>query len=131
MPEAILYWRTSVGEHDSLDSRHTAELGPECKRLERGNSWVVCTLNFTAEPDWTRLLDDATEAGLWTLPDPFTLPYEGSWVLDGWSMTVEVRDGEHYRAYQYNNPDAYDWPETRTALALMEIFNRPWHHVFD
>lgn len=129
--EAILYWRTSVDENGSLDSLHTAELGPRCKSLERGNSWVVCYLNFPAEPDWTRLLDDATDAGVWTLPDPFTLPYEGWSVLDGWSMTVELRDGEHYRAYHYNNPDAYDWPETRTAVALMEIFNRPWRQVFD
>lgn len=129
--EVILYWRTSIDENDSLDARHTAELGPKCKRLERGNRWVVCYLNFTTEPDWTRLLNDATDAGVWTLPDPFTLPYEGSWVLDGWSMTVEVRDGEHYRAYHYSNPDAYDWPETRQAVALMEIFNRPWRQVFD
>lgn len=124
--EAILYWRTSADENDSLDARHTAELGPKCKRLERGNAWVVCYLDFTAEPDWARLLDDATDAGVWTLPDPFALPYEGRWVLDGWSMTVEVRNGEHYRAYHYDNPDAYDWPETRQAVALMAIFDRPW-----
>lgn len=129
--EAILYWHTSADEDDSLDARHTAELGPKCERLERGNSWAVCYVNFTDEPDWTRLLDDATDAGVWTLPDPFALPYEGWWVLDGWSITVELRDGDHYRAYHYDNPDAYDWPETRTAEALMEIFNRPWHHVFD
>jgi hypothetical protein len=91
----------------------------------------VCYTSFSTEPDWARLLNAAGDAEVWTLPDPFSLPYEGWRVTDGWSMTVEVREGARYRAYHYDNPDSYDWPETRKAMALMEIFNRPWKHVFE
>jgi hypothetical protein len=40
-------------------------------------------------------------------------------VVDGWSMTVELRDGSHYRAYHYNNPDSRKpSPEAASAVAI-------------
>jgi len=126
--EAIRYWHQPVDETDGLDSDLTARFGPTCKRIERGDWWVICYSQFSTQPDWAGLLADATAEQVWQLPDPFGLYY--AWrVTDGWSMTIELRDGPEYRAFEYNNPDAYDWPETRHAVVLMEIFNRPWQWV--
>lgn len=60
----------------------------------------------------------AEAAGLWTLPDQW-IPPDGMQVVDGWGMTVELRDGSRYRAYHYTNPDARNpSPEAASAVTI-------------
>jgi hypothetical protein len=67
---------------------------------------------------------DSLEAlGVWTLPDQDDLPRDSIMVFDGWSMTVEVRDGPRYRSYAYSNPDAHKQPEQVAASALGQMDN--------
>ncbi len=39
-------------------------------------------------------------------------------IWDGWNVTVEIRDGEKYRWYSYENPNAYTDKEDRQAYAV-------------
>ena len=49
-------------------------------------------------------------------PDPSALPPDHVVVLDGWTMVVELRDGERYRTYRYNNPESHTkWPSAAQA----------------
>jgi hypothetical protein len=79
----------------------------------------TCRADFTRSPDWRAVLERAEALGLWTLPDQWSLPYDGMQVTDGWSIVVELRDGSRYRAYHYNNPDARKpSPEAASAVAI-------------
>jgi hypothetical protein len=42
-------------------------------------------------------------------------------LADGWSMTVELRDGPFYRSYAYSNPDAYEGAAYEAANAIGEV----------
>jgi hypothetical protein len=76
----------------------------------------TCRALFIRSPDWASLLERAEDDGLWTLPDPSSLPPTTYFQLDGWSMTVELRDGASYRAYHYVFPMATRvWPEGEAA----------------
>ena len=83
-----------------------------CSRYSTSARKHTCRAEFTRSPDWGAVLKRAEAAGLWTLPDESSLPSDGMQILDGWSITVELRDGSRYRAYNYNNPDIRKrWPE--------------------
>lgn len=128
--EAIRYWPAgSLDEDDHLDAQLTEDLGSTCEQLLHGDDSTVCYGRFVGEPDWSRIMREASEAGLWTLPDPSTLPEDSVWALDGWGMTVELRDGRTYRTYEYRNPGGHAWPEARQAEALADIFGEIWQHV--
>jgi hypothetical protein len=79
----------------------------------------VCRALFTRPPDWGDLLGRMEADGLWTLPDPSTFPDDGVLALDGWGITVELREGGSYRAYQYSNPHHHPrWPQAKQAEAI-------------
>jgi len=90
-----------------------------CSRYSTSARKHTCRAEFTRSPDWGAVLKRAEAAGLWTLPDESSLPSDGMQILDGWSITVELRDGSRYRAYNYNNPDVRKrWPEAGSAVAI-------------
>jgi hypothetical protein len=69
------------------------------------------------------VLRRAEAAGLWALPDESALGGEPSVAVDGWSLTVEVRDGARYRTYRYYMPRAdAERPEERRAAAIGAVF---------
>lgn len=78
----------------------------------------VCRARFTRPPDWSAARRAAERAGLWQLPDESSLPDDGLIILDGWGITVELRDGTAYRAYRYGNPDRLPWPEVDSAVRI-------------
>src|SRR5262245_59572223 len=78
----------------------------------------TCRATFTRSPDWAAVLKRAEAAGLWTLPDQW-LPPDGMQITEGWGIIVELRDGNRYRVYHYNNPDVRGpSPENASAVAI-------------
>jgi hypothetical protein len=124
--ELVRYWRVgSVDSEDSSDRRPgetdddlALSLRGSCSRFSTGARVNTCRADFTRSPNWVAVLKRAEALGLWTLPDQW-IPRDGMQVVDGWSMTVELRDGSHYRAYHYNNPDSRKpSPEAASAVAI-------------
>jgi len=123
--EAILYWeaepprpeeRRGLTFHDWL----VRSLSGRCADIQVLDQMAVCRARFIRPPEWDQVLAGAEAAGLWTLPDASTLPDDGVVTLDGWALTVELRDGAAYRAYQYANPQAHAWPAARQAERIAE-----------
>lgn len=122
----VFYWPapapdTAGGERPGETSHELMihDRAGSCGTFQRLADMGVCTALFTAPPRWSDVLRRAEAAGLWTLPDESTLPSDGSITDDGWGMTVELRDGSHYRAYRYSNPDMHArWPEAARAMRI-------------
>lgn len=93
-----------------------------CGPVTQGRTAEACRAVFRVEPDWQAVWRGADSAGIWTLPDASTLK-GGRMVLDGWGITVELRDGESYRAWHYSNPDAQPWPEATTAVSIARLIS--------
>ena len=82
-----------------------------CDRFAVAEQTGICRARFTRTPDWGSVLRTVESHGLWTIPDPSTLPPDSVVVFDGWTIVVEVRDSSGYRTYRYNNPDSHPkWP---------------------
>jgi hypothetical protein len=124
--ELIFYWpaaptETTMGGR-SGDVSHDMMmyiLPGRCDRFAVAEDTGICRARFTRTPDWGRVLRAAESHGLWTIPDPSTLPPDGVRVLDGWSIVVELRDVHGYRAYSYANPGSHPkWP---SAAQVTEV----------
>ena len=92
-----------------------------CDRFVARDSVGICRARFLRDPDWGAVYRRAEAEGLWTLPDPSTLPPTGWITFDGWGMTVELRDSAAYRTYQYANPDSKPWPEAAKAVRIARL----------
>ena len=112
-PDATLGERPGESYHDLIVDYQRGR----CHRFRVEAQMGICRTRFTRTPDWKGVLRRAEAADLWSLPDESTLPRRRL-VLDGWGITVELRDGPLYRAYHYGNPDRQEWPEARQAVAI-------------
>ena len=128
--EYILYWPappadTSEGETPGETFHEIMILGQagRCGGFRRSADTGICRALFTREPDWRAVLQRAEAGGLWTLPDESTLPGNVPMVLDGTSMTVELRDGRTYRAYQYDVPNRRGAPESERITEIARSLN--------
>jgi hypothetical protein len=129
--ELVLHW--PVGPPDTARGERPGETFHDlmlynqrgrCDGFARAGETGICRALFARAPDWGRVLRRAEAEGLWTLPDESALPDDGTLTLDGWSVTVELRDGRTYRAYQYDNPRADSpRPEARRALRIAEAMS--------
>ena len=129
--EYIHYWRLDNRDPPGPDSMTFAALiryheRGQCGSVRRGASAEACRALFRREPDWSAVWRAADSLGVWTLPDASTLPEvvgpngERTVTLDGWGMTVELRDGPTYRVWEYGNPDTKPWPEAARATAFAD-----------
>ena len=127
--EYIRYWRLDNHDPVGADSTTFAALlryheRGRCELLRRGPSAEACRALFQREPDWSVVWRTADSLGVWSLPDASTLPEvvgpngERIVTVDGWGITVELRDGPAYRAWHYGNPDTKPWPEAARATAF-------------
>ena len=129
-----LYWeveRKETGESATapgvpIDAvvRHTIE--GRCRPPRRYGDVEACRVVFTNLPDWKAIWDSLAVLGVWTLPDQDALPRGSGMSLDGWAMTVEVRDGRRYRSYAYSNPDGRRHPAELAAAAIGRIDDSVW-----
>jgi hypothetical protein len=124
--EEILHWpgreqqrRFGVEGAPSFEQLMVDELRGGCGHFRRGETAGTCRVRFRSEPRWSEVLARTEAAGLWEVPDESTLPGGRRLVIDGWSVTVELRDGTRYRSYAYFNPDRPGArPEAARAAAV-------------
>jgi len=115
--EVVRYWGDApldTAEHpEDLVLR---SLRGSCSRFATAARMNTCRADFTRSPDWGAVLKRAEAHDLWTLAQQHI---DGTQIYDGWSITVELRDGSRYRAYHYNNPDSRKpSPEAANAVAI-------------
>lgn len=119
--EIIHYWSATRLPDDrpgeTIHDLMVYSLTGRCDRFAVNEKVGICRARFARRPDWGEVLRRAEAAGLRELPDESTLP-DRVLVFDGWSITVELREGDRYRAYRYGNPDAQPWPEARRAVEV-------------
>lgn len=127
--EYIRYWQLDNRDPPAPDSMTFAALvryheRGRCGPVRRGANAEACRAQFRREPDWSAVWRAADSLDIWTLPDASTLPEvvgpngERIISLDGWGITVELRDGPSYRLWHYANPDRKPWPEAARATAF-------------
>lgn len=71
--------------------------------------------------DWRTVWDKLTKLGILTLPDSSTLKDEVG-ECDGVSFVVEINDNNHYRTYDYNNPEDQKWSEAKAMCHIYNVF---------
>lgn len=122
----IRYWGahppdTASGERagETTDDLMRYKLRGQCDGFAVAEETGVCRALFVAPPAWDSVLRAMEAEGLWTIPDPSTLPTDGVMVFDGWTIVVELRDGARYRTYRYNSPDLHpSWPSAARVEAI-------------
>lgn len=121
--ELYLYWPADSAKSAGLAEDHIAEhVRPDCENRAYGRRYGVCRKVFALEPDWESIYADLTDLGPWALRDESELrPQVDFLVLDGWGITVELRDGKKYRAYEHDNPRTKPWPEAQRAVKMAEL----------
>ena len=133
--EYIRYWRLDNHDPVGADSATFAALmryheRGRCELIPKGRFAEACRAIFQREPDWAAVWRVADSLGVWTLPDASTLPEvvgphgERTVTLDGWGITVELRDATSYRTWHYGNPDTKPWPEAARAMAFAAALRR-------
>lgn len=119
----VQYWPVNdtafTKTHDS-EAMYASSTAGRCDEPRRGDGVIACTVRFTQEPDWRRLLRLLDSVRAWDLPDESQVPSRGR-TIDGWVLRVEARRGATYRRYQYHNPEVYRPPEGTNALKLMLV----------
>jgi hypothetical protein len=128
--EGVFYWGSSPPDtsrgkkpvqpaQDIVAYNHAGT----CGAIRARGEMSACRVRYTSAPDWRSILRDAERAGLWTIPDPSTLPNDGIMTLDGWTIVVELRTSDSYRTYRYNSPEAHPkWPSAAQAIRIAETF---------
>jgi hypothetical protein len=125
--ELIDYWEMDRDQTKPDSTRYEAliryhEAG-RCGAVTTASGMEACRVLFTRAPDWAGVLARADSAGLWTLRDESELPQRI--YIDGWSMTVELRDGAGYRTYHYGNPrEDSSHTEYGRALRIVRAFRQ-------
>jgi hypothetical protein len=133
--EYIRYWLLDNHDPVGADSATFAALmryheRGRCELVPVGRFAEACRAIFQREPDWGAVWRVADSLGVWTLPDASTLPEvvgphgERTVTLDGWGITVELRDATSYRTWHYGNPDTKPWPEAARATAFAAALRR-------
>lgn len=130
-----LFWFVHGEEHRSHAGRPMVptdavirhNLAGQCGPPRRAGDTEACQARLEGRPNWGVVWDSLERLGVWTLPDQEELPADSFMTLDGWSMTVEVRDGKRYRSYAYSNPDAHRHPAQVAATAIANAGGAVWH----
>lgn len=109
-----------------IDSVVRYRLAGQCAPVHRVGRTEACPVRLKRQPDWRRLWDSLETLGVWQLPDESRQPADSVIVFDGWSMTVELRDGPFYRSFAYSNPNAHKGAAFRAATAIGRIDDGLW-----
>ena len=120
--DRILFWPAGGLGSDQTPGETTHDLMQytlrgRCDEFVLRQDYGTCHALFVRRPDWAKVLRELEANELWSLPDQSTLPSTRV-AVDGWGITVELRDGRRYRAYHYSNPDNQDAPEAKRAAAI-------------
>ena len=130
--EAAKFWRSeSFGPIDKPEPEWVARFRRDqvqsgCRPIRRVGGVEACKGASLSGVDWRRVLLQLDSLGISTLADPQTLARDDPFLgmsADGWSMVVEIRTGNQYRTYSYDNPYWAPWPEARVAEEIAKIVN--------
>lgn len=128
----VLYWNASdidrQPEGESFHDLMIYNLSGSCENFTLYGNLGYCIAVFENSPDWEAIIHNASKADLWDLPDESELPSEG-FFLDGWSLVVELHDGNQYRTYKYSNPNKRSWPEAAKAVEINSIVSSSRQHM--
>lgn len=128
----ILYWNASdidrQPEGETFHDLMIYNLSGSCENFTLKGRTGYCIASFEYPPNWENFYNNASELGLWDLPDESELPSEG-FILDGWGLVVELLDDNQYRTYNYSNPDKRDWPEAALAVEINAIITSARQHM--
>jgi hypothetical protein len=125
--EVIEHWPADRRESPTVDTI-ASSLHKTCEHFTRRAGIETCRALFESPPDWRESLRQAETAGVWVIPDESEIP-QRSFVLDGWGMFVELRDGHRYRAYSFSNPNVRSGhSDFKRAVAVVSAF-RPINEV--
>lgn len=126
------YWpirdlpRTGGPPRVPIDSVLRYSYSGRCEDFRRQGDAEGCIALLTHAPPWQVIWDSLTTLGVWTQPDQSELPRDGSIIGDGWSMAVELRDGDRYRSFAYSNPDAHPHPAQQRAAQIGQVGGEAW-----
>ena len=74
---------------------------------------------------WAALWRELESRGLRTIPDEASLPDDGVKVFDGSKYLFQLRIGEAYRAYWYDNPEHHTKkPDAMRVAKIVRVLNR-------
>ena len=118
--DIVVWFEPSEYPQDAAYNRQlTQQLEHACGRHIETRRVTACTARPTSRRSWSALYGWMTAQGLWELPDESKLPQQQFVVSDGVAMLVELRDGPHYRAYEYSNPMFREEPESHGAAKIL------------
>lgn len=104
--EVLAGWRVYPDNDDEQE-----QWEGQCHPLIVDDKANACSLRTISEPDWQSTLRGLETARVWALPDETMLPHEvcdgyDLVQLDGWTLLIELHDGDQYRSYHYWSPNA-------------------------
>jgi hypothetical protein len=105
-------------------------LAGQCDTIRTFQDEDICITRFVHRPNWAALLGKLESDSVWTLPDQKRNP--NIIINDGAEIIVELRDGAHYRKYDYDvtnvREDDVDakradamWADLRTLSSLVPV----------
>ena len=132
--EWIRFWDFDMGFEagSGIPERAATRYGlaGQCDTVRTFKNQDICITRFMRDPNWAALLRKLESDSVWTLPDQKKNPYIV--INDGAEIIVEVRDGVHYRKYDYDvtkvreddveakRADAM-WADLRTLSSLVPV----------
>ena len=122
--ELVFYWYAPQAADSGFDHGVRAWIGDSCDRMVIAQDVRVCHGRFAHAPSWGALLRTVDSLGLWTLPDPATLPRDHVLMLDGSIVRVELRDGGTFRSFDYGFPGGHPtWPSDARMAAILRALD--------
>jgi hypothetical protein len=89
-----------------------------------GDSVSRMTINGSPKSGWTKFISQLFELKVLTLPTDDNIPgFKRESVTDGCWAEVEIATKNTYRYYSYDNPDLYNYPQTKNILLILELIN--------
>ena len=124
--QLYLYWDRQIEYRDREFRQWRRRLKRDAKRFcretEQTRYVLACVGQVDSNVDWNDVASQLDDLYIWTLPDESEIdgkPYD---TFDGWSITVELHNGAHFRAYQYSNPRGEVWEPSKNPEAIADLF---------
>lgn len=122
--ELVFFWASDQRDDppgETFEDLMAYSFAGRCEGFRQTDGGTRCRGVFDGEPDWLSIYQLASEKGLWDLPDQ---PVNRSVMSTGaWSMLVELRRGDEYRAYSYRALDQREKDlDDRRAVAIVDLF---------
>ena len=96
-------------------------IAKQCRAFNRTEDWEACRPNGIAGAHWDEAYKALQSLGLWEPPAASKLPAPSP--KGGPTVLVELRSGDSYRTYAFNDPGEGKSPQAQKAAKLVAIVN--------